>query len=101
MVSCKAVAMQNSSEWPCSMRPFPQLRLVGVRTSYIYFFLIFPGHLELWTPLQIPIWGPSLGCTLLQYSGQSDFQQIIMISTMSYAITDYKKCSEGMKYNPM
>ena len=35
-VSCKAVAMQNSSEWPCSMRPFPQFRLVGVRTSYIY-----------------------------------------------------------------
>ena len=28
-VSCKAVAMQNSSEWPCSMCPFPQLRLVG------------------------------------------------------------------------
>ena len=36
--------MQNSSQWPCSMHPIPQLRLVGVRTSYIYFFLIFPGH---------------------------------------------------------
>ena len=68
-VSCTAVATQNSSEWPCSMCPFPQLRLVGVRTSYIYIytFLIFPGHLEFWTPLQIPIWGPPLGCTLLQY----------------------------------
>ena len=32
----------------------------------IYIFLIFPGHLELWTPLQIPSWGPPLGCTLLQ-----------------------------------
>ena len=36
------------------MCPFPQLRLVGVRTSYIYMFLIFPGHIEFWTPLQIP-----------------------------------------------
>ena len=24
----------------------------------IYIFLIFPGHVEFWTPLQIPIWGP-------------------------------------------
>ena len=63
-VSCKAVATQNSSEWPCSMCPFPQLRLVGVRTSYIH-ILVFPGHLEFWTPLQIPIWGPPLGCVLL------------------------------------
>ena len=55
-VSCTAVAVQNSSEWPCSMCPFPQLRLVGVRTSYMYFSLIFPEHPEFWTPLQIPIW---------------------------------------------
>ena len=59
-VSCKAVAVQNSSEWPCSMCPFPQRRLVGVRTSYIYFSLIFPGHPEFWTTLQIPIWDPPL-----------------------------------------
>ena len=66
-VSCTAVAVQNSSEWPCPMGPFPQLRLVGVRTSYIQiFFLVLSGHLEFWTPLQIPIWGPPLGCTLLQ-----------------------------------
>ena len=65
-VSCKALATKNSSEWPCSMCPFPQLRLVGVRTSYIY-FLIFPGHLEFWTPLQVPIWGPPLGCTLFHF----------------------------------
>ena len=65
-VSYTAVAIQNSSEWPCSMCPFLQLRLVGVRTSYIYIFflLIFPGHLEFWTPLQIPSWGPPLVCTL-------------------------------------
>ena len=37
-VICKTVAMQNSSQWPCSMRPLPQLRLVVVRTSYIYFY---------------------------------------------------------------
>ena len=58
-VSCTAVAIQNSSPWPCSMCPFPQLRLVGVRTSY-FFSLIFPEHREFWTPLQIlfatPLW---------------------------------------------
>ena len=69
-ISCTAVAVQNSSEWPCSMCPIPQLRLVGVRTSYV-FFLIFPGHLEFWTPLQIPIWGPPLGCTLLHPDWES------------------------------
>ena len=37
-VSCEAVAIQNNSQWPCSRRPNPQLRLVGVRTSFIYFF---------------------------------------------------------------
>ena len=61
-VSCKAVAMQNSSQWPCSLCPIPQLRVVWVRTSYIYIyiyiFLIFPEHPEFWTPLQIPIWAP-------------------------------------------
>ena len=30
----------------------------------IYFFLIFSGHPEFWTPLQIPTWAPHLGCTL-------------------------------------
>ena len=59
-VSYKAVAIQNSSQWPCSMCPIPQLRFVGVKTSYIYFFLIFPGHPEFWSPLHIPIWGPPL-----------------------------------------
>ena len=33
----------------------------------MYIFLIFPGHLEFWSPLQIPSWGPPLGCTLFQY----------------------------------
>ena len=55
-VSCKAVATQNSSEWPCSMCPFPWLRLVGVRTSYIYFSNIS------WTPWALdPITNPFLG----------------------------------------
>ena len=57
-VGCKSVAIQNNSQWPCSMRPIPS-RLVGVRTSYIFFvLLLFPGHPEFWTPLQIPIWAP-------------------------------------------
>ena len=81
-VICTAVAIQNSSEWPCSKCPFPQLRLVGVKTSYVFFFLIFPGHLEFWTPLQIPIWGPPLDCTLLQFealfprAGALAFQEV-------------------------
>ena len=57
-VSCKAVAMQNSSQWPCSMCPIPQLRLVGGKDILYIFFLIFPGYPEFWTPLQILIWGP-------------------------------------------
>ena len=34
----KTVAIQNNSQWPCAMLSIPKLRLVGVRTSYIYFF---------------------------------------------------------------
>ena len=34
---------------------------------YIYKFLIFPGHPEFWTPLQIPISAPPLDCTLIQW----------------------------------
>ena len=53
-VSCKALATPNSSEWPCSMCPI--LRLVGVRTSYIYFSNIS------WTPWVLdPITNPFLG----------------------------------------
>ena len=40
-VICKTVAMQNSCQWPFSMCPIPQLRLVGVKTSYIFFFSYF------------------------------------------------------------
>ena len=55
-VSCTAVAVQSSSEWPCSLCPFPQLRLVGVRTSYIHFSNIS------WTPRVLdPITNPFLG----------------------------------------
>ena len=39
-VICKTAAIQNNSQWPCSMCPIPQLRLVGVRTSYIYIFFL-------------------------------------------------------------
>ena len=61
-VSCKAVAVQNSSEWPCFVCTIPQLWLVGVSEDilHIYFFLIFPGHPELWTSLQIPTLGHPL-----------------------------------------
>ena len=63
-VSCKAVAVQNSSQWPCSLCPIPQLRLVGVRASYIYFSNIS------WTtsvldPITNPYLGPPLAVPLL------------------------------------
>ena len=49
---------------PAPCVPSPSSGLWGWRHP-IYIFLIFPGHLEFWTPLQIPIWGPPLGCTLV------------------------------------
>ena len=65
-VSCKAVSTQNSSEWPCSLCPIPPGSGLWGWGHPIYIFLIFPGHLEVWTPLQIPSWGPPVDCTLLQ-----------------------------------
>ena len=47
---------------PCVPSPLSDLWGWG---HPIYIFLIFPGHLEFWSPLQIPIWGPPLGCILL------------------------------------
>ena len=35
-VVCKTIAMQNNSQWPCSMCPIPQSTTVGVRTSLIF-----------------------------------------------------------------
>ena len=66
-VSCKALATQNSSEWPCSMCPIPPGSGLWGWGHPIHIFLIFPGHPESCTPLQIPSWGPPLGCTLLQF----------------------------------
>ena len=70
-VICKIVAIQNNSQWPCFMHPILQLRLVGVRTSYIYIYIyfFFPPYyfldMEFWTPLQIPICPSPLSCILL------------------------------------
>ena len=47
---------------------FPPAQACGGE-DILYIFIIFPGHLEFWTPLQIPSWGPPLGCTLLQCGG--------------------------------
>ena len=64
-VICKTAAIQNNSQWPCSMCPIPQLRLVGVRTSYIYIF----SNIS-WTPSSGPhyksLFSIPLGCTRLQ-----------------------------------
>ena len=72
-VSCKAVATQNSSDWPCSMCPIPPGSGLWEWGHPTYIFLIFPGHLEFWTPLQIPSWVPPLGCTLLHYQNKFIF----------------------------
>ena len=48
-VICKTVDIQNNSQWPCSICPIPQFRLVGVRTSCISWTP------EFWSPLQIPL----------------------------------------------
>ena len=56
VIAAQLLYRQNSSEWPCSMCPFPRLRLMGVRTSHIYFSNIS------WTPWVLdPITNPYLG----------------------------------------
>ena len=71
-VSCTAVAIHNSSEWPCTMCAIPQAQTCWGEDILYIFFLIFPGHLEFWTPLQIRMWGSPLGCTL--------FHDLLLIS---------------------
>ena len=75
-VICKAVAMQNSSQWPCSMCTILQLRLVGVRTSYIFFSNVSwtPWVLD---PITYSLFGPPpLGCTLLHYNIQDLWENL-------------------------
>ena len=67
------LAMQNNSQWPCSMCPIPQFRPARVRTSHIFNNF---GHPEFWTPLQIPFWGTA-GCTLLQIHWATPARAII------------------------
>ena len=75
-VSCKALATQTALNGPVPRVPSPLAQACGGEDIlYIYIFLIFPGHLEFWTPLQILSWGPPLGCTLLQ-SLLSDIQPL-------------------------
>ena len=61
-VSCKAVAMQNSSQWPCSMCRIPPVQTCeGEDILYIYFLDTLssgPYYKSLFAP-------PPLGCTLL------------------------------------
>ena len=60
-VICKTVTMQNNSQWPCSMCPIPQFRLMGVRTSHIFNIS--------WTSWVLdPITNPSFGGPLAEPS---------------------------------
>ena len=83
-VSCKAVAMQNSSEWPYSMCPILQLRLVGVSTSYYIFFYYFldtlssgPHYKSLFVPPAPPqsgLYPVTAGCLLgMAFHNQGEF----------------------------
>ena len=45
------------------MCPIPQAQTCGGEDILYIYFLIFPGYLEFWTPLPIPIWASPLGCT--------------------------------------
>ena len=45
----------------------PPAQACGGEYILYIFFLIFPGHLEFCTPLQTPVWGPALGCTLFHF----------------------------------
>ena len=69
-VICKTVAMQKTSQWPCSMCPIPQFRFVGVRISYIFNISRIPQVLHLVTNpslagcgggLAAPCYIPSVG----------------------------------------
>ena len=99
-ISCKTVVIQNSSEWLCSMCPFPQLRLVGVRTSYMYFSNIS------WTPWVLdPITNPYLGPSWLHpVSGVGGLCKqygclITMLCTWnSYKIILNVKCDWKVKF---
>ena len=65
-VSCKLLLPKTALNGPVPCVPSPPVQTYRGE-DILYIFLIFPGHLEFWTPLQIPIWGPPLGCTLLQF----------------------------------
>ena len=65
-LAAKLLLYKTALNGPAPRVPSPSSGLWGWGHP-IYIFLIFPGHLEFWTPLHIPIWGPPLGCTLLQY----------------------------------
>ena len=51
-VICQTVDMQNNSMALFHMFPLPVTDLWGCSHPM---FLIFPGHPEFWTPLQIPL----------------------------------------------
>ena len=59
-VSCTAVAIQNSSEWPLFPVSLPPAQACGGEDILYIYFLIFPGHLEFWIPLQILFGAPLL-----------------------------------------
>ena len=66
----------------------------------IYICLIFPGHLEFWAPLQTPIWGPRLGCTLFQHhllhSYSSAVHGIDAERSVGLALTNHHKLLAGV-----
>ena len=73
-LAAKLLLCKTALNGPVPCVPSPLAQACGGE-DILYIFLIFRGHLEFWTPLQIPSWGPPLGCTLLQ-SLLSDLQPL-------------------------
>ena len=59
MLAAQLLLYKIALNGPAPCVPSPSSGLWGLGHP-IYVFLIFPGHLEFWTPLQTPIWAPLL-----------------------------------------
>ena len=54
----KLLLCKTALNSPAPFVPSPSSDLWGWGHP-IFFFLVFPGHPEFWTPLQIPVWAPT------------------------------------------
>ena len=129
-MSMKPVKGYRCVKWPCQrlavQQPLYKTALNGPSPCVpspssglwgwghpIYIFLIFPGHLEIWTPLQIPIWGPLLAvpCYMptlyceepLKYSNRTgvlwELSALLSCSSKLIATVNINKEKPHLKWN--